>query len=460
MVEQATILNPAGQGSKPVANVNQLVTSRHQCKKNFGSAKTKVKQIIEGLDSSDSGNEAYAMAVRSGVHRTGAAVDSFKMKLNGICVEVIINSGASVNVMGSHMFHKLTQAAHLSINNTHKPELFAYNCETKLPVLGKTTATLEAFGQQMELDWVVVQGSGEILLGRRDAEQLKLLHVGPLVNAICLETKSTALPASTQKVLDAHSSVFSGIGCLKDVKVHITLEDDAVPVACRYTRVPVHLRPALEKELQIQVDAGIIEPVSGPTPWVSRIVVVPKQRPGEVRITVDLRNINRCTRKEHQPIPNLEEQLVNMGTPKYFSYIDGNKMFHQLPLDEESAQLMSFSTGLPNWPLMRYKRMVMGWCNASSRLQEEMRKIVTGLPGVLNIGDDLAVYGDTLEQHNERLSGLLAALEQSGVTVGQEKCKFAVPHIEFMGLVATKNGIQPPEDKVRAIQQIKPPKDK
>ena len=133
---------------------------------------------------------------------------------------------------------------------------------------------------------------------------------------------------------------------------------------------------------------------------------------------VDLRNINRCTRKEHQSIPNLEEQLVNMGTPKYFSYINGNKIFHQLPLDEESVQLMSFATGLPNWPLMSYKCMVMGWCNASSRLQEDMRKIVASLPGVLNIGDDLAVYGDTLEQHNEWLSGLLAGLEQSGVLHG------------------------------------------
>ena len=135
-------------------------------------------------------------------------------------------------------------------------------------------------------------------------------------------------------------------------------------------------------------------------------------------------------------------------------------MFHQLPLDEESAQLMPFSTGLPNWPLMHYKHMVMGWCNASSRLQKEMRKIVASLPGVFNIGEDLAVYGDTLEQHNEQLSGLLAALEQFGITMGQEKCKVAVPHIEFMGLVATKNGIQPPEDKVRAIQQIKLSKDK
>ena len=100
----------------------------------------------------------------------------------------------------------------------------------------------------------------------------------------------------------------------------------------------------------------------------------------------------------------------------------------------------------------------MGWCSASSRLQEEMRKIVAGLPGVLNIGGDLEVYEDTLEQHNERLSGLLTVLEQSGVTAGREKCKFAVLHIEFMELLATRNGIQPPE--VRAIQQIKPPKDK
>ena len=308
---------------------------------------------------------------------------------------------------------------------------------------------------------MVVQGARETLLGRRDAERMQMLHIGyQKVQSVKADLHSTVVPSSTQQVLAKHQSIFNGIGCLKNVTVNVKLEDDARPVACRATRVPVHLRPALEKELLTQLEAGIIETAEGPTPWVSRIVVVPKSTPGEVRVTMDLRNLNSCTKREHQPIPNLDEQLIDMGQPRYFSYIDGNKMFHQLQLDDESAQLMAFATGLPNWPLMRYRRMVMGWCNASSRLQQEMRKLLAGLPGILNIGDDLAVYGDTLQQHDERLDQLLTALEKGGVTAGRDKCRFAVAHIGFMGLLATRKGLQPPEDKVKAVQHISPPKDK
>ena len=216
--------------TKPVANVNQLA------RKKFGSAKTKVKQIIEGLDSSDSGNEAYAMAVHSGIHRTGTAFDSFRMKLNGISMEVIIDSGASVNVMDSTCCTSL-----------HRRLIFPSITHISQSCLPTTVRLSFQCWAKLQLPWRLLVNRWNLTgswckgQGRRDAEQLKLLLVGPLVNAICLETKSTALPASTQKVLDAHSSVFSGIGCLKDVKVHITLEDDAVPVACRYTRVPVHL---------------------------------------------------------------------------------------------------------------------------------------------------------------------------------------------------------------------------
>ena len=132
----------------------------HQCKKNFGSAKTKVKQIIEVWTAQTV--EMKLMPWQCAQASTVQAQQStLKMKFNGLCVDVIIDSGACVNVMGSHMFYKLMQVTHLSINNTHKPELFAYNCETKIPVLGKTTALVNRLNltgswckSQMRYSWV------------------------------------------------------------------------------------------------------------------------------------------------------------------------------------------------------------------------------------------------------------------------------------------------------------------
>ena len=84
-------------------------------------------------------------------------------------------------------------------------------------------------------------------------------------------------------ILSKYHQVFEGLGHVKGVEVEIHMKKGTIPVVHPPSRVPVHLREALNKELDIQESLGIIEPVEGPTPWVSRIVVVPKSTPGEVK---------------------------------------------------------------------------------------------------------------------------------------------------------------------------------
>lgn len=438
------------------------------CKKTTGQ-KNKLNRIQQQEESlSEDSSEDYDEQVNTVNHAGTSSKDELvEMRLNGEKVQVMIDSGASVNIMGSKIFKRLQKTTNLRLDTNKKPVVYAYNSVDKLPVMGTTKCTLEAFGLDRELVVLVVHGPGEILLGKKDAEAMRILHIGPIDKVRCAKVSNTSsvgtdktVPNSTKMILQKYHSLFQGIGTMKDVKVNIELEEDATPVIQRNSRVPVHLRPALERELNIQMKAGIIEPAKGPTPWVSRIVVVPKTKPGEVRVTVDLRCLNKATKKEHQPIPNLDEQLVNMGSPRYFTYLDGNKMFHQLELNETSSRYMTFSTGLPNWPLMRYKRMVMGWCNASSRLQEEMRKVLAGIPGVLNVEDDVGVYGDTIEGHDASLEEVFKALQEHGVTLGRDKCRFAVSEMEFMGLLLTRKGLQTPEKKLSAIQALKAPENK
>ena len=50
------------------------------------------------------------------------------------------------------------------------------------------------------------------------------------------------------------------------------------------------MRQKVERELRELQEKGIIERVSGPTPWVSPIVVTPKPKnPERARICVDMR---------------------------------------------------------------------------------------------------------------------------------------------------------------------------
>lgn len=63
----------------------------------------------------------------------------------------------------------------------------------------------------------------------------------------------------------------------------------------------------------------IIEPVHGPTSWVSPVVVVPKGT--GVRLCVDMRQANDAIIRERHPIPTIDEVLQELNQSKVFSKI-------------------------------------------------------------------------------------------------------------------------------------------
>ena len=61
------------------------------------------------------------------------------------------------------------------------------------------------------------------------------------------------------------------------------------------------------------------------------------------------------------------------------------------------------------------------------------------------------------QQHDERLEKLLERLQQRGLTLNREKCKFKMPQLEFMGYLLSTRGIGPTEAKVEAVVNAREP---
>jgi hypothetical protein len=207
--------------------------------------------------------------------------------------------------------------------------------------------------------------------------------------------------------------------------------------------------------LQEQLAAGIIERVSGPSEWSSRIVVVPKGTSGQVRITQDLRELNKFVVPEKQPIPTFEEVTAEMAGSKIFSELDVAKAFHQIEVDEESRHLLTFSTPLG---LMRLRRLCMGFTSSSEILQRVMSTVLAGLDGVRWVHDDIIVFAETPQQRNERLRRCLSRLREFNVTRNSSKCRFSRREAEFLAMRLSAAGIQPTESKVEAVKAFKEPR--
>ena len=103
------------------------------------------------------------------------------------------------------------------------------------------------------------------------------------------------------------------------------------------------MRAKVKEELDCMERAGVISKVTEPTPWCTRMVVVPKQG-GAVRVCVDLKGLNENVLCETHPIPGVDDTLAQLTEATVFSKVDANSGFWQIPLSEDSRLLTTFIT--------------------------------------------------------------------------------------------------------------------
>ena len=93
------------------------------------------------------------------------------------------------------------------------------------------------------------------------------------------------------------------------------------------------------------LDAGIIYLISDSN-WVSHVHVVPKKRSITVvkndkneldyitghRKCIDYRKLNAATRKDHFPLPFIDQMLERLANHLYYCFLDGYSGFFQIPI--------------------------------------------------------------------------------------------------------------------------------
>ena len=363
-------------------------------------------------------------------------------------IPVIIDSGASANVLDSATFGKLAENRFVLRRSNVK--IYRYRSETPLPVKGTFCANVSTPNLHTRADFVVVENfNAGSLLGKKTATALGLLQVGPEQ----LSTVNQITVSSIQAIVNKHDAVFRGVGRLKDYQLKIHVDPEVTPVAQPQHRVPFHVRKDVEKKLQELQDLDIIEDVEGPTPWVSPLVAVPKSN-GDVRVCVDMRRANEAVIRERHPIPTLEETLAALNGAAVFSKLDLRWGYHQVDLHPESRALTTFST---HKGLKHYKRLIFGLSSAPEMYQYVIQQTLQGIPGARNISDDIIVFGSDQESHDNNLDQTLSRLESKGLTLNREKCIFSVPELVFFGFKISANGISPDDKKVEAVRNARPP---
>ena len=209
------------------------------------------------------------------------------------------------------------------------------------------------------------------------------------------------------------------------------------------------LKDTFDDAIRKMESDDVIKLHHGPVTWLSNPVLVPKAD-GCMRVTVDLRNLNKALQDTRLPIPRDDDIMPMFPGKSIFSKLDLKTAFHQLELSEDSRILTVFRAGDH---LMRYKRLTMGTLPTSGELNSRLRPIIANIPNAAVIQDDIVVATTDKETHYQTLEVVITALEKAGLTVSPSKCILGLPEIPFRGFKVDKNKIKPDPNKVQAVQE-------
>lgn len=95
------------------------------------------------------------------------------------------------------------------------------------------------------------------------------------------------------------------------------------------------------------------------------------------RFCVDYRSINKKLLSDTFPLPRVDDILDQLGRARLFSCIDFLNGFHQVPLEEDSKDITSFSTDKGSF---RFNSIPFGLKIGPSSFQRMMTLAFTGLP--------------------------------------------------------------------------------
>ena len=80
-----------------------------------------------------------------------------------------------------------------------------------------------------------------------------------------------------------------------------------------------------------------------------------------------------------------------------------------------------------------------------------------GLEGARNSQDDITVWEETLAEHSNRVSKVMAKIREFGLKFNKSKCIFRVQSMAFLGHKLSSPGISPHPQKVKAISEMPKP---
>ena len=238
----------------------------------------------------------------------------------------------------------------------------------------------------------------------------------------------------------------------------IHLEEDAKPSRQPQRRLNPIMKEVVKNEVLKLLDVGVIYPIAD-SKWVSSTQVVPKKSgvtvvanenneliPTRVtsgwRVCIDYRKLNAGTRKDHCPLPFVDQMLERVAGHEFYCFLDRYSGYNQIEIALEDQEKTTFTCPFGTFAFRKFQRCMMG-------IFSDMIEIILEI-----FMDDFSVFGDSYEDCLENLRKVLERCQEKNLVLNWEKCHFMVTQGIVLGHIVSKTGIEVDKAKVELISNL------
>ncbi|KAK8708359.1 hypothetical protein V6N13_059401 [Hibiscus sabdariffa] len=232
------------------------------------------------------------------------------------------------------------------------------------------------------------------------------------------------------------------------------------------------MKDVVRKEILKWLDAVIIYPISD-SEWVSPVQCVPKKGGITViknenneliptrtvtgwRVCMDYQKLNKATRKDHFPLPFIDQMFDRLAGKTYYCFLDGYSGYNQIAIAPKDQSKTTFTCP---YGTFAFRRMPFDLCNAPATFQRCMTAIFSDMNGdFLEIFmDDFSTFGDDFTSCLSNLEKVLSRCEETNLVLNWEKCHFMVDEGIVLGHKISRRGMEVDKAKIEVISKLPPP---
>ena len=339
------------------------------------------------------GNEAVHFNINRSLEHPDVDADSCKAIGNNSLLDVELNSDCvlqhSINeiemnfqylesldceVLPSNLFNKETVS---SINENSQDEVCNQKQQTHEQETSAEGLTLKELSSHLKYEFLEPEKRKPVIISAAltEAEEQKLL--------VILRKYKEAIVWSIEDLKGIDPSI-----CM-----HKILLDDSEKTSIEHQmRLNPVMKEVVRKEVLKWLNAGFIYVISDSS-WVSPVHVVPKKGGFTVirneknemiptrtvtgwRVCIDYRKLNTATRKDHSPLPFIDQMLDRLAEHPHFCFLDGYSGYNQIAIAPEDQEKTTFTCPFGTFA---FRRMSFGLCNALGTFQRCMMSIFSDL---------------------------------------------------------------------------------